>query len=153
MQTTTHYLQTTVPVRLDALTADAPRRWGRMTPQHAVEHLAGVLRISNGKAEVPLAVPPEHLPKALVFLRSDRTFRPETKAPLLPAEPLPLRFPDIAEAKRRLRREVDDFYAYHEAHPDARPMHPAFGPLDRADWERFHAKHFAHHFRQFGLEE
>jgi hypothetical protein len=42
------------------------------------------------------------------------------------------------------------FVTYYEQNPSKIHLHPVFGPLTKSDWERFHSKHFTHHFKQFG---
>ena len=150
--TATAFLQKKVPSLLAQLQPDTPGRWGKMTPQHAVEHLSYVVKLSNGRATMPQATPEEQLPRYREFLRSDRPFRENTVSPVMPPEPLPLRYPDLETAKAKVQAELEEFYRYFAAHPDARTVNPVFGPLTREEWERFHVKHFTHHLRQFGLE-
>ncbi|SDM58497.1 oxepin-CoA hydrolase / 3-oxo-5,6-dehydrosuberyl-CoA semialdehyde dehydrogenase [Catalinimonas alkaloidigena] len=149
---TTQFLQETVPAMLDRLEAGAPRRWGKMSPQHAVEHLSYTVKLSNGKVTMAQVTPDDQLPRYREFLMSDRPFRENTVSPVMPPEPPPLRYPDLATAKAKVKQELQDFYRYFAAHPTAQTVNPVFGPLTRDAWERFHAKHFAHHLRQFGLE-
>ena len=39
------------------------------------------------------------------------------------------------------------------AEKDIKTTNPVFGDLNYEEWIRFHSKHFAHHFKQFGLLE
>jgi hypothetical protein len=133
------------------LPTDAQPKWGVMGPQHMVEHLSLIMRVSNGKINAPLSSPEEKLPRLLNFLRSEAPLPREFKAPGISATPAPLRFAGMEEAIARLEREVADFRTFFKENPEATPIHPVFGPLSFADWVLFHNKHFTHHYAQFGL--
>jgi hypothetical protein len=122
-----------------------------MNPQQMVEHLSLIMRASNGKLKAPLATPEEKVEKRKQFLFTDDELQPGFRGPGLPEEPMPHRFKDLDEARQVLLKELDDFDAYYDAHPEIKEVHPVFGPLNRDEWLRFHNKHFRHHFRQFGL--
>lgn len=66
--------------------------------------------------------------------------------------PLPesYRFATLADAVEQLLQELDDFNNYFKT-PDVKPVHFAFGPMDREEWLIWHGKHFTHHFKQFDL--
>jgi hydroxymethylglutaryl-CoA reductase len=136
---------------LDQLDLQTKPLWGQMSAQHMIEHLSLIVRISNGKMNVPQATPEEKIPSRLAFLRSDMELPREFKAPGLAQDPLPLRFASMEAAREKLEAEITDFIQFFDENPNSRPVHPVFGPLDRADWVRFHNKHFTHHYKQFGL--
>jgi hypothetical protein len=46
---------------------------------------------------------------------------------------------------------LDEFFDFYLHQPTATPVLMLFGALDFRQWQRFHFKHFAHHFEQFGL--
>ncbi|HEY0433914.1 MAG TPA: DUF1569 domain-containing protein [Chitinophagaceae bacterium] len=124
--------------------------WGRMNAQQMVEHLAAFFRISTGKLNFPLVTPPEHLPKYREFLMSEKDFRENTKAPVLPEEPLPLQFPSMDRAVDNLDEEVSSFFDYFSEPGASKTQHPVFGDLDFPEWVQLHHKHVKHHLRQFG---
>ncbi|WP_267626843.1 DUF1569 domain-containing protein, partial [Gordonia sputi] len=99
----------------------------------------------------PLVTPEEHLPKYKEFLLSDKQFRENTKAPVLPEEPLPVREPDLNTAKARLKEAIENFFSFYERYPDKKITHPVFGPLNFEEWILLHYKHVTHHARQFSL--
>ncbi|MEO7446393.1 MAG: DUF1569 domain-containing protein [Ferruginibacter sp.] len=135
------------------LEPDAPARWGKMDARQMVEHLTDFFHVSSGKIKFDLVTPEEHLPKFIEFLRSDKEFRENTKAPdsVLGENPLPWRTADLPAAREKLLQAIRDFYAYYEM-PDATPtVHPVFGPLSLEDWQLLHNKHVRHHLRQFSL--
>lgn len=143
----------TLPQLLAQLTADTQPRWGKMSAQHMVEHVSAITYLALGKRELPVMTPPEVLEKSRAWLMSDKPFRPDTKAPMLPAEPLPLSFASLDEAKQKLLDTIEAFRKRFDENPDLQTVHPVFGLLDRAQWEQFHYKHCRHHFTQFGLIE
>ena len=128
--------------------------WGKMSPQHMIEHLADFFDVSSGRLVFELVTPAEHLPKYRDFLMSEKVFRENTKAPasILGDEPRPLRHPDVPSATNTLLEAVNRFFDYFED-PNAAPtVHPVFGALNFDDWVRLHFKHVTHHLRQFGLK-
>lgn len=139
---------------LDDVTPETPAHWGKMSPQHMVEHLTDFFDMSNGKLIFPLITPGDQLPQYKEFLFSDKDFRENTKAPLalLGNEPLPYRKANIEESKLALKESVDAFFNYFENESAAPTMHPVFGQLNFDEWIRLHFKHVSHHLRQFGLK-
>src|SRR5258705_528661 len=85
---------------------------GKMNAQQMIEHVAAFFKVSTNKLQFPLATPAEHLPKYKEFLMSEKEFRENTKAPVLPPEPLPLRFGSMNEAVDELEKEVHAFTGY-----------------------------------------
>ena len=136
---------------LEELPADAQRKWGKMNAQQMVEHVAGFFRVSTGKILFPLVTSPEHLPKYKEFLRSDKEFRENTRAPVLPEEPLPVRFNSIEAALENLDEEIRDFLFRFDSTPGLITRHPVFGDLDFEEWILLHYKHVVHHLKQFGI--
>ncbi|MDX2286586.1 MAG: DUF1569 domain-containing protein [Bacteroidia bacterium] len=149
--TDTAFIRTQAPALLDTLTPDTPRRWGKMSPQHMVEHVSYLFYVSRSELGLSCVTPPDKMEKALEFLWSDRQFRENTRAPGMPEEPLPLRFASLDEARLKLRENIGKFYELFGANAGVTTMHPVFGRLDLAGWEQFHHKHLQHHLRQFGL--
>ena len=140
---------------LNEFNEDTEPRWGNMTPQNMIEHLATVLQYTNGKKEIAQRTSEEEGRKAKeAFIYSEVPMSMGLKSPLLPAEgPIPFEFANLEEAKKQLNKELDDFEAYHAQHPDALFIQPRMGKLNYNEWIVFHNKHFTHHFKQFGLVE
>ncbi|MEO7266366.1 MAG: DUF1569 domain-containing protein [Ferruginibacter sp.] len=147
------FLETGMFPLLEVLNEDNNNNWGKMNAQQMIEHLRDFFMVSTGELKFDLAVPEEHLPKYLEFLRSDKPFKENTKAPasVLGEEPLSLRFNSLDEAKKALHLTVKHFFEYFEMNPGAKTLHPAFGNLGFDDWVLLHYKHVTHHLRQFGL--
>ncbi len=135
------------------LTPHTTALWGKMTAQQAIEHLADFFDVSTAKINFGLSVPEEALPKYREFLYSDKAFRENTKAPvnIIGEDPMPVRYPDLDEAKMQLKKSVDDFFTYFSNNPDTTTLHPVFGPLTYDEWTLLHFKHVTHHLRQFGI--
>jgi len=136
---------------LNALPADAVGKWGKMNGQQMVEHVAGFFKVSTGKIKFPLVTPVEHLPKYKEFLNSDREFRENTKAPVLPEEPLPVRFATMTESANELDKDIKEFVDLFSNNDQLKTMHPVFGELNFEEWVLLHYKHVTHHLKQFGL--
>lgn len=136
---------------VNGLSPDKQALWGKMNSQQMVEHVSGFFLVSIDKLQFPLVTPEEHLPKFKEFLLSDKQFRENTKAPVLPEEPLPVREPNLASAIQQLRATIDSFFAYFNDDPNKKTMHPVFGWLNFEEWILLHYKHVTHHARQFGL--
>jgi len=151
--TNREFLTQHVPQRLESLTAETPNRWGKMTGQHMLEHLFGVLVVSRKDLGLPCIVPEEKRAKRQEWIWNEVPFRMGIKAVGVPEEPGPYRFESLEAAKEALMSSVARFYVFYENDPEQKMMHPLFGPLGFEAWEAFHTKHFRHHFSQFGLLE
>jgi hydroxymethylglutaryl-CoA reductase len=148
------FLKEEFPAILEKLAADDQPVWGKMSAQQMVEHLSGVILISNGRFEAPAMYEEEKLKRNYSFIiEAKNRLKRNTKAPILPAEPMPLRFASLAEAKEKLLQTVNSFFSYYNANPEAKQMHPAFGMLNFEEWTYFHTIHSQYHLEQFSLYE
>jgi oxepin-CoA hydrolase/3-oxo-5,6-dehydrosuberyl-CoA semialdehyde dehydrogenase len=138
---------------LDSLAADTPPRWGRMSAQQMVEHLAWAFELSTGRGAVECAGTAEEQVRYKKFLYSNRPSPPEFMNPALADGLPPLRHADLAHAIAALRREMERFNEHLRAAPSERYMHPIFGLIGMDEWSRTHFKHCYHHLVQFGLLE
>ena len=133
------------------LNGDEKGKWGKMNAQQMAEHIAAFFNVSTEKIKFPLTTPAEHLPKYKEFLWSDKEFRENTKAPVLPEEPLPLQFSNMQLAVSNLQNSVTEFSEFFKDDPTKTTLHPAFGELNYEEWIQLHHKHVVHHLKQFGL--
>ena len=140
-------------MHLNDLPAASVGKWGKMNAQQMVEHLGGFFKVSTGKLKFPIVTPMEHLPKYKEFLYSDKDFRENTKASVLPEEPLPIMFTSIKESLADLEEEVKTFNELFSKNEVLITQHPVFGNLNYEEWVLLHYKHVTHHLRQFGLLE
>ena len=146
-----NFLSTDLVALLKTLPADTTMKWGKMNAQQMVEHISGFFRISTNKLHFPLATPAEQLPKFKEFLRSDKEFRENTRAPVLPEEPLPVQFASFEDAVHDLEKEIKDFLDLFATEPGLTTQHPVFGDLNFEEWVLLHYKHVVHHLKQSGL--
>lgn len=135
---------------LNALTPDSKAQWGTMNAQRMVEHLTDTLRIATGKNPQSLLVPEDKLDKMLAFLDSDKPMAKEIQVPFATPE-MKLRHEEIELAVDEFVEEWLEFEELYDSNPEHREVHPYYGPLNKAQWERLNAKHLTHHFEQFGL--
>lgn len=131
---------------------DQPQ-FGLMTPQHMVEHLILLVKISNGKIPQLLIFSVEKAEKwKQRLLYTDMEFPKDIKAPGLPQDSLlELHFENLTEAIEKLENEIIDFFSYFQNNSGVHTTHPILGELNELEWTLFHSKHFTHHFKQFGL--
>lgn len=138
---------------LEGLPTETKPSWGKMTVQQAIEHFADFMRIASGKAVfAEIITPPEQLDKMRSFLESDKPFRENTKNPLLPEVPAPVRNPSKEEAVKELKEEVDDFFTLFEKANLQVTRNPLFGDLNYEQNIQLLYKHGLHHLKQFGIE-
>lgn len=138
--------------QLNELNPDIKPNWGKMTPQHMVEHLIIIFKIANGSIPSKLAIPEGKLPDKVAFLHSDQEFARGIVIKGLQTEDLrPLRFENLQAAIEKLDKEMKRFEEAFAENSQLKTVHPVFGPLDYDGWITFHRKHMTHHFKQFGL--
>jgi hypothetical protein len=145
------FVRTGFVALLHHLSAETTALWGKMNAQQMVEHVTGFFLVSIDKLHFPLVTPEEHLPKFKEFLLSDKPFRENTKAPVLPEQPFPVREQNLNDAIHQLDKTIKNFFDYFSADPEKTTMHPVFGWLNFEEWVLLHYKHVTHHARQFGL--
>lgn len=146
-----NFISTTLVPLLRSLPADAKMKWGKMNAQQMVEHISGFFRVSTNKLHFPLVTPADQLPKFKEFLHSEKEFRENTKAPVLPEDPLPEQFASYADAVNDLEKEIKDFLYQFTNDPALTTQHPVFGDLNFEEWVLLHYKHVVHHLKQYGL--
>jgi hypothetical protein len=137
---------------LSKLSPDAKPLWGKMTPQHVVEHLTGIVKVSSGKKIVQQFLTKEEgeaLKSKLIY--GDAELVAGIKSPLLGDEPPALIHANMNDALEELFSEISYFENYYKGNPDATHTHPRMGELKFSEWLVIQNKHFAHHFRQYGL--
>lgn len=136
---------------LNDLSPEKEGLWGKMNAQQMVEHVTGFFLVSIDQLHFALVTPEEHLPKLKEFLLSDKQFRENTQAPVLPETPLPVREPDLPSAISQLKKTIEQFFIFFAADPAKKTLHPVFGWLNFEEWVLLHYKHVTHHARQFAL--
>jgi len=139
---------------LSQLKADDKPEFGKMTPQHMVEHLAFAVRFSNGKEPQQHHYAADKEQKIKAFIIGTNNDMPiGFKSPVMPLEELPvLTHSNLTNAIDNLKTELNDFDNYFINQPLSKPINPTMGELNYQEWVRFHNRHFTHHFKQFGLQ-
>jgi hypothetical protein len=140
----------TMPL-LNTLSANTKGKWGKMNAQQMVEHLADFFKISTGNIKFKLVIPEADLHRLKAFLYSDKEFRENTKAPVLPEDPLPVRNAAMALSLLELQNEITLFTNLYTADSNLTTTHPVFGDLNFEEWILLHHKHLTHHLKQFDL--
>lgn len=135
--------------RLDATTKPL---WGKMNVQQMIEHFIEVVMVANGKIKMNIVTPADKLPRYREFMMSETPFKENTKSPVLPEEPSPLKYATKQAAIGVLHEELIDFFEVFDKNPSMRTTHPAFGALDLAENVQIMHKHAVHHLKQFGVE-
>lgn len=137
-----------VPVMLEKLSVDTTPQWGMMTAQHMLEHLAKITKASVKIYGKPPAQPTEGQLKFKAFVKGDKPLKKnDSKAGKLDD----LFYATFDEARQAAISAVQRFYNTFEQNPDLQPYNPIMGALSFDELQRFHNKHYHHHFEQFGL--
>ena len=136
---------------LDKLDPQQKPLWGKMTPQHMVEHLILAVQMSNGKLKLECFNPPEKVPTLKKFLMGSRPMPKLFVNPVIGEDLRPLENSSLLEAIDKLTNEIDDHVIFFDNNPGAKTVNVTFGELNKEEWDVFHNKHFTHHLSQFGL--
>jgi hypothetical protein len=122
--------------------------WGKMKPQQMVEHLVDQVEWTNGK-KIPTCDRPadEAYQSKQVMVYTDAGIPKNVFLENLPEN---YTYPHIEAAIHALMLELDAFDQYFKE-PGIIAIHGGFGPMNHKEWLIWHGKHFAHHFKQFGL--
>jgi oxepin-CoA hydrolase/3-oxo-5,6-dehydrosuberyl-CoA semialdehyde dehydrogenase len=136
---------------VEGLAENTPPLWGKMTPQHMIEHLIWSFEGCTGIIEFPCRTPDNLFERAKRFLHNNNATPHEYKNPLIGEGLLPLRFSRFTDAKEALHKVIGCFADHFRERPGAIHTHPVFGPLGADEWHRSQFKHCYHHLLQFGL--
>jgi hypothetical protein len=134
------------------LNKDTKPLWGSLNAWQMIEHLSDSIMVSIGEIESPVFTENEKVAKIKrMFIDSESPFRKDFQSPIFRGDGIVFRNPSFNDAIQELNSYLAKFITYYEENPNKTNSHPVFGPLNKIDWERFHSKHFTHHFNQFGL--
>ncbi|SHM81093.1 hydroxymethylglutaryl-CoA reductase, degradative [Polaribacter sp. KT 15] len=134
---------------LNSLEIETPAVFGKMNGQQMVEHLALLLKVSNGKIDADFFVEEEKSSRRKSFLDTDNELQVGFKTSMLSEEPVPAKFSTLKDSIEDLILQIKNFETHFKT--NATENHPFFGELDYQYWCKFHVKHFTHHFKQFNL--
>lgn len=135
--------------RLRTLTSDSTRRWGRMNPHEAMCHLSDSFRAMMNL--MPISSKSSMFTRSLVrWIALHSMFpwphgvktMPEVDQEIRGTKPV-----EFERDKRELEVLIDRFAQRTSADLQ---LHPIFGRLSNAEWQRWGYLHVDHHLRQFG---
>jgi hypothetical protein len=137
---------------IEQLDANTRPVFGNMDAQQMLEHLYISIQLSMGSFSIQLMEDERRAAIAKrMIIETDRPLPMGFKTPALPDAPLSHLNKNLNEAKTLLINVLSEFDQYFAAHPHVAHTHPSLGLLNHAEWLIMHGKHFAHHFKQFGL--
>jgi hypothetical protein len=146
-----NFIQHDFITKVKTLTAGTAGKWGKMDAWQMMEHVSGFFKVSTNQVQFPLVTPEEQLPKFKAFLFSDKQFRENTRAAVLPEEPMPVLHTSFRGAIEDLENQISLFEEKFSSGEILSSQHPVFGDLNFEEWVLLHYKHVVHHARQFGL--
>ena len=134
--------------RLDRLTADCPRQWGKMTSAQMFAHCSAALEVANGDTPRRQAL----IGKLLSWMVRGKLLGPEPLSRNSPTDPsFVITDPrDLATERARLTGEIERF-ASRGPEIAATRLHTFLGRLSGPEWGVMMGKHLDHHLRQFGV--
>ena len=127
--------------------------WGKMTPQHMVEHLYKAVQSSINEIQFNIYTEENKIPVLKRFLLGNRPLPKEFMNPAIGPDLLPLEFNSLDDAVLNLEKVIERYKLFYIENPSAKTAHPTFGLLSKEEWDIFHQKHFTHHLSQFGLTD
>jgi oxepin-CoA hydrolase/3-oxo-5,6-dehydrosuberyl-CoA semialdehyde dehydrogenase len=138
---------------LKKLKADQLPSWGKMTPQHMVEHLYKTLQASINEINLNIFTEERKIPVLKKLFFGDRPLPKEFMNPAIGPDLMELEFKDLNTALVELENILTRYEQFFKDYPELKTMHPVFGYLTKPEWDIFHQKHFKHHLSQFGLSD
>jgi hypothetical protein len=134
--------------RINKLTPDTPRKWGKMTVDQMLWHCNLTLQAAMGQTQHDPFIPKVPMPRW--FMRWAVLNLPWPKgAPTHPDWVAGERH-DFAAQRARALGLIDEFTSRGIDDPNWGPS-PAFGKMSGTEWSRLQAIHWNHHLRQFGV--
>lgn len=137
--------------KLVLITEASKAKFGKMTPQHMVEHLTLTVKIAYKIKWPEYEISEKHLTQKEMLLNTAMDFPRGLKAPGSNGELMPLKYSGLQEAKEHFLRSIQEYHNFFKARPEVKTLHPRLSWLTYTEWEKFHAKHFMHHLGQFGV--
>ena len=127
--------------------------WGKMTPQHMVEHLYKTVQSSINEIMLKVYSEESKIPVLKRLFFGDKDLPKEFMNPAIGPELMSLEFENLSSAIKELDNVLIRYEKYFDDNPSAKTIHPIFGLLDKSEWDIFHQKHFRHHLLQFGISD
>lgn len=139
-----------LPRLLKTLKADAEPRFGLMTAQHMVEHIANDAKYMNHRLGEPEGGPTEKQLGFQKFIDSGAVLkhRPSDKTK---ADLPELKYASLEEAVAKIAPITKAFYDHFDAHPEFKVYNKFMGELGFEKVELFFSQHWRYHLWQFKL--
>jgi len=138
---------------LKKIKADQLPAWGKMTPQHMVEHLYKTIQASINEITLNIFSEERKIPVLKKLFFGNRPLPKEFMNPAIGPDLLKLEFEDLNTALVELENVLVRYKQFFNDNPNLKTVHPIFGYLAKSEWDIFHEKHFHHHFSQFGIHD
>ena len=134
--------------RINKLSADSERQWGKMSPSQMMEHTARALEMATGRTEVKQMF----VGKAIgwIFKGGFLGDKPMPKGAPTGAWLKITDEPDLDATREKLKAILAEFHKLGEQGTDGN-VHGFFGRLTGKQWGETQYKHVDHHLRQFGV--
>jgi len=142
-----------IQILLKQLKPDQKPLWGKMTPQHMVEHLYKAVQSSINEIFLNVYTEERKIPVLKKLFLGERPLPKEFMNPAIGPELMQLEFEDLNNAIIELRNVTQRYEQFFIDNPSIKTAHPIFGHLIKEEWDTFHQKHFKHHLSQFGLSD
>jgi hypothetical protein len=132
--------------RLQTLRPDAERKWGKMTADQMLWHVACGMELAMGRIKVPPSKPPVPLPPPVLrFVVINLPWpKGSPTVPVLVAKDTY----DFEAQRTRCLTLIDDMAAKDISEPW--PVHPTLGRMSGLQYSQLHGKHVDYHLKQFG---
>ena len=127
--------------------------WGKMTPQHMVEHLYKAFQSSINEIQFSVLTEERKIPIIKRIFLGEKPLPKEFMNPAIGLDLLALEFSDLNHAITELQKVLTRFEIFFQENPSLKTIHPVFGYLTKAEWDIFHEKHIKHHLSQFGIPD
>jgi len=135
------------------LMPDQKPLWGKMTPQHMVEHLYKTIQASINEINLNVFTEERKIPIFKKLFLGERALPKEFMNPVIGPELLTLEFKDLNNAIIELENVQKRYGQFFINNPSVKTAHPIFGYLTKEEWDIFHQKHYKHHLAQFGISD
>jgi hypothetical protein len=136
-------VRSSIEARLKSLRPDAPRKWGRMTPDQMLWHVNQFLSMALGEGSYERQKAPMPLPIMRFFL----LHMPWPRSAPTHRNAVAKDNHDFGAERERCLALIDRFVSRPLDGPW--PVDPSFGEVTGRFSSRLQAKHLDHHFRQF----
>ena len=145
--------QTRIIDLLNTLKADQKPVWGKMTPQHMVEHLYKTMQASINEITFNIFTEEKRIPVLKRLFLRGKDLPKDFMNPAIGPDLMKLEFEDLKSAINELDNIFKRFEKFFNENPNIKTAHPIFGNITKEEWDIFHQKHFKHHLSQFGLSD